>query len=89
VSRQVPTSWTCLVEYRQDVARQQLTRRIVSFRKIGDSYRRHEETHTQQLFPGSEIAGMLREFGFRVRLVRSYGDYPLPKRVVGIVARKL
>jgi hypothetical protein len=31
---------------------------------------------------------MLREIGFRVRLVRSYGAYPLPKRVVGLVARK-
>jgi SAM-dependent methyltransferase len=39
--------WTCLVECHQDVANQQLTRRIVSFRKVGDTYRRHEETHTQ------------------------------------------
>src|SRR5262249_13092662 len=38
--------WTCLVEYGHDVARQQLTRRIVSFRKVGDAYRRHEETNT-------------------------------------------
>src|SRR5437016_8095030 len=37
--------WTCLVEYRQDVAKQQLTRRIASFRKVGDGYRRHEEDH--------------------------------------------
>jgi hypothetical protein len=31
---------------------------------------------------------MLREIGFRVRLVRAYGDYPLFDKVVGIVARK-
>jgi SAM-dependent methyltransferase len=80
--------WTCLVEFHQDVARQRLTRRIVSFRRIGDIYRRHEETHTQQLYRGTAIAGMLRQIGFRVRLVRSYGEYPLAKRVVGIVARK-
>jgi SAM-dependent methyltransferase len=80
--------WTCLVEYRQDVARQQLTRRIVSFRKVGDSYRRHEETHTQQLYPGRSIADMLRKIGFRVRLVRSFGEFRLAERVVGIVARK-
>src|SRR5439155_10298492 len=47
--------WTCLVEYRQDVAKQQLTRRIVSFRKVGDGYRRHEETHTQQLYRRTTI----------------------------------
>jgi SAM-dependent methyltransferase len=80
--------WTCLVEVRQDVARQRLTRRIVSFRKVGDSYRRHEEAHTQQLYPGRGIADMLRTIGFRVRLVRSFGGFPLAERVVGIVARK-
>jgi SAM-dependent methyltransferase len=81
--------WTCLIEYRHDVAKRQLTRRIVSFRKVGDSHRRHEETHTQQLYRGSEIAEMLRETGFRVRSVRGYGEYPLPKRVVAFAARKL
>jgi SAM-dependent methyltransferase len=81
--------WACLVEYHQDVAKQQLTRRIVSFRKVGDAYRRHEETHTQQLYPGTKIAEMLRQIGFRVRLMRSYGDYPLSEGVVGVVARKL
>jgi SAM-dependent methyltransferase len=80
--------WTCLVEYRHDVAKQQLTRRIVSFRKFGGTYRWHEETHIQQLYPGTRIAEMLRSIGFRVRLLRKYGDYPLPKRVIGVVARK-
>jgi SAM-dependent methyltransferase len=80
--------WTCLVDCRQDVARQQLTRRIVSFRKVGENFRRHEETHTQQLYPGTKIAETLRGVGFRVRQVRSYGEYRLPARVVGLVARK-
>jgi len=80
--------WTCLVEYRQDVAKQKLIRRIVSFRKVGDPYRRHEEIHTQQLYSGTKIASMLRELGFRVKKVRSYGGFPLAERVVGIVARK-
>ena len=80
--------WSCLVEYRHDDAKQRLTRRIVSFRKVGDNYRRHEETHVQQLYQGTKIAEMLREIGFRVRLVRSYGKYRLPQGTVGIVARK-
>jgi SAM-dependent methyltransferase len=80
--------WTCLVEIRRDVAKQQLTRRIVSFRKVGDTYRRHEETHTQQLYPGTKVADMLRAVGFRVRQVRSYGNYALSPKVVALVARK-
>ena len=80
--------WACLVEYQQDVSKQQLTRRIVTFRKNSEVYRRHEETHRQQLYQGTSIAQMLRNIGFRVRLMRSYGDYPLPAGVVGVVARK-
>jgi hypothetical protein len=80
--------WTCLVEFRHDVARRQLTRRIVSFRKAGESYRRHEETHTQQLYPGTKVAEMLRAIGFRVRQSRSYGKHPLSPGVVALVARK-
>jgi SAM-dependent methyltransferase len=80
--------WTCLVELHQDVAKQRLTRRIVSFRKVGDTYRRHEESHTQQLYPGAKIAEMLRGIGFRVKQVRRFGEYCLSPAVVGFVARK-
>jgi SAM-dependent methyltransferase len=80
--------WCCLVEYQHKVAKQQLTRRIVTFRKVGDTYRRHEETHPQQLYPGTKIAEMLRRIGFRVRQVRTYGEYPLSPGVVAFVARK-
>jgi SAM-dependent methyltransferase len=80
--------WACLVEYHHDATKQQLVRRIVSFRKHGEAYRRREETHRQQLYEGTRIARLLRDIGFRVRLVRNYGEYLLPKRVVGVVARK-
>ena len=80
--------WACLVEFKQDVARQQLIRRIVSFRKDGGTYRRHEETHRQQLYPGTKIADMLREIGFRVRLRRHYGNHRLSPGVIALVARK-
>jgi SAM-dependent methyltransferase len=80
--------WACLVEYHRDFARQRLTRRIVSFRQVGDTYRREEETHIQQLYPGTKVAAMLREIGFRVRPVRRHGAYPLSPGVVGFVARK-
>jgi SAM-dependent methyltransferase len=80
--------WAVLVEYRHDVPKQQLTRRIVTFRKVGDGYRRHEELHRQQLYQGTNIARMLRKIGFRVRLMRNYGAYPLDEHVVAALARK-
>jgi SAM-dependent methyltransferase len=80
--------WACMVEYHHDVSTQLLIRRIVTFRRVGDAYRRHDETHRQQLYKGTSIAQMLRDIGFRVRLMRSYGEYPLPKKVVGLLARK-
>jgi SAM-dependent methyltransferase len=80
--------WTCLVELRSDDGNQRLTRRIVSFRQVGDSYRRHEEVHTQQLYRGTTIGTLLRTIGFRVSQVRSYGKHRLSPRVVGFVARK-
>jgi SAM-dependent methyltransferase len=80
--------WACLVEFQHDTARQRLTRRIVSFRKVVDTYRRHEETHAQQLYPGTQVAEMLRQIGFRVRTARRYGEYPLSPAVVALVARK-
>jgi SAM-dependent methyltransferase len=80
--------WTCLVEYNHDASEQVLTRRIVTYRKVGDAYRRHEETHRQQLYTGTSMAQVLREIGFRVRLVRRYGEYALLEGVVGFIARK-
>jgi SAM-dependent methyltransferase len=80
--------WTCLVYYEHNSDTQQLTRRIVTFRKTGNTYRRHEEAHRQRLYGGTTLAGILRDIGFRVRLVRSYGAYRLPDHRVGIVARR-
>ena len=80
--------WACLVEYQHDQIRQQLTRRIVTFRQIGDTYRRQEEIHRQQLFEEASIRQMLENIGFHVQVVRSYGAYPLGQGVVGFVARK-
>jgi hypothetical protein len=55
---------------------------------MGEFYRRHEETHIQQLYAAARIAEMLRALGFRVRQERSYGDYGLSPGIVAFVARK-
>jgi hypothetical protein len=65
-----------------------LTRRITTFRKVGRYYRRAEETHVQQLYQGSQLAGDLREIGFRVRTVRGYRGLRFLKAQVGLIARR-
>lgn len=80
--------WACLVEFEANDDEKSLTRHIVTFRKIGKLYRRHEEVHRLRLYRPAEVASMLRQVGFRVRTVRQYGDYPLLKKRVGFVARK-
>ena len=80
--------WTCLVEYQHDESNQQLVRRIVTFRKIGDAYRRREETHRQQLYEENSVVTMLANIGFQLRSLRSYGDYALADGVFGFLARR-
>lgn len=79
--------WMVVIEKREDHERQLLTRRIISFRRVGKTYRRSDETHRLRLYKAAAVAAELREAGFRVRTMRSYGAYPLPKAHVAFVAR--
>jgi hypothetical protein len=63
-------------------------RTITSFRKVGELYRRDDEVHDQRLYRASKIAGELRQTGFRVKTMRSYGDYDLPRAHAAFLARK-
>lgn len=80
--------WVVLVEKEEDRERGMLTRRITSFRKVGDLYRRADEVHRLRLYTSTAIAGELRRVGFRVRTMRSYGRYRLPRAHAAFVARK-
>jgi SAM-dependent methyltransferase len=80
--------WATLVNSEEDRQRRLLTRRITSFRKVGKLYRRSEEVHRLRLFVGADLAGRLREIGFRVRLLRSYGALRFPPGYVGLLACK-
>ncbi len=80
--------WACLTEFVQDEPRHRLTRHITTFRKVGQYFRRAEETHVQQLYRASQLAGDLRKIGFRVRQVRGYGDLRFAKAHAGLIARK-
>jgi len=93
VTRATPTrtfseggNWVVLVEKEED--RETLTRRIVTFRKAGECYRRTDEVHRLRLYGAVDIADKLRRAGFRDRVARGYGRYRLPKAHAAFVARK-
>ena len=78
--------WVVLVEKEED--RDTLTRRITTFRREGEHYRRSDEVHRQRLYRAPDIARYLRQVGFRVRTVRGYGRYRLRRAHAAFIARK-
>jgi SAM-dependent methyltransferase len=80
--------WAVLVTAEEDRQHGLLTRRITSFRRVGELYRRDEETHRLRLMRRSELAGQLRGTGFRVRILSGYGPSRFAPGHVGFLARK-
>jgi SAM-dependent methyltransferase len=81
--------WAILLEKSEDKKTNKLTRKMTIFRQVSNLYRRSEETHCVQLYKGAEIAKELREVGFRVRIIRRYGDLRFRKAHVGFMAIKV
>lgn len=65
-----------------------LTRRIVSFRRVGESYRRSEELHRLRLYEPADIVAALRKAGFQAQTSHRYGSYHLSKAHSAFIARK-
>lgn len=80
--------WLVLVEKKEDLQENILTRRIITFRKIGEYYRRDEEIHRQQLYSRNDIEAKLKEVGFKIETIENYGDYKLPIARVAFIASK-
>ncbi|MBD0261614.1 MAG: class I SAM-dependent methyltransferase [Tolypothrix sp. Co-bin9] len=80
--------WVVLVEKQENPEQETLTRRIISFRKVGEYYRRDDEVHHQRLYKATDIARELGQVGFQVQTMRSYGKYSLPKAHAAFIARK-
>ena len=80
--------WAVLVTNEEDRQRRLLTRRITSFRRVGDLYRRDQEVHRQRLLDRAELAAQLRAIGFRVRILGGYGTLRFGRGHVGFLARK-
>jgi len=81
--------WAVLSEREEDARRGIMERRIVSFRKVGEDYRRDDELHRVRLYPSEEIQDELGRASFEVATMRAYGDYPLGENHTAFVARKL
>ncbi len=80
--------WVVLVEREEDPFQEILTRRLVTFRKAGELYRRADETHHVRLYPDATIAAFLRRAGFKVQKMRGYGGQRLPEAHPVFVADK-
>jgi SAM-dependent methyltransferase len=75
--------WAVMMEVRESRSGRRLTRHITSFRRIGRTYRRSDETHRLRLHRRSKIAAELRRAGFRIRSLRGYGRRRFPPGVAG------
>jgi SAM-dependent methyltransferase len=71
--------WAILVETSEERRARELTRRMTTFRHVDRGWRRGETEHRQRLHAATTILGLLREAGFRARVLRSYepGGEPL------------
>jgi SAM-dependent methyltransferase len=78
--------WAVLSEKAE--GRGTMTRRIVSFRKVGEHYRRDGEVHRVRLYDPGEVEGSLGRTGFEVKTLGAYGDYPLGQNHAAFVARR-
>ena len=80
--------WIVLIEKEENSEQSTLTRRIITLRQVGDKYTRDDEVHHMHLYRSTDIAHKLRQVGFKVQTMRSYGEYKLPKAHAAFIARK-
>jgi SAM-dependent methyltransferase len=84
----VGEDWAVLSEREEDAGRGTMERRIVSFRRVGEHYRRTDEVHRVRLYDPEDLAAELGRAGFQVRTMRAYGDLQLERGHTAYAARK-
>jgi SAM-dependent methyltransferase len=80
--------WAALVTVEEDQQQGVLTRRITSFRQVGELYRRDHEVHRLRLLPRAQVETALAEIGFQVQTLGGYGPVQFPPGLVGFLARR-
>jgi hypothetical protein len=73
--------WAVLSESSEDQASRILVRKIQTFRRVGEFYRRESETHTIRLLETPALIKQLADCGFSVETATAYGSHKLiPRR---------
>ena len=72
----------------EDKRKRILTKRITTFRRVGELYRRDQEIHRQRLISRGEVVKQLRDIGFRVRILDGYGPLKFGPGHAGLMAQK-
>ncbi|MGF1470203.1 MAG: class I SAM-dependent methyltransferase [Rubrobacteraceae bacterium] len=80
--------WVVLMTAEENLQRRRLTRRITTFRKVSDLYRRDHEVHELNLLERPEIRHQLQDAGFQVRILDGYGPTGFAPGHAGFLARK-
>lgn len=80
--------WVVYAHSIEDREQATLSRRITTFTRDGDAWRRTDEEHRQRLFAGADVEQQLRDAGFVVRRRRGYGALAFAAGTNVFVARK-
>jgi len=80
--------WAVLTTTSSERRRSLLARRITSFRRVGDLYRRDDEVHRQRPLQVSVMNSYLRAAGFTVRNLSGYAEAGFLPGRAGFLARK-
>ncbi|MEJ2194879.1 MAG: class I SAM-dependent methyltransferase [Ignavibacteriaceae bacterium] len=73
---------------KENKSKKELERRIITFYKNKNGYKRNEEVHKIKLFRTAKIIRILQNIGFDTKFYRSYGNYKLRKNQTVIVSKK-
>lgn len=78
--------WAVLVDAEEEG--NALTRRITSFYRVNDLFKRDDEIHVLRLLDRDKVQDQLRSIGFTVTPLKAYGQFPMLPGLVAFEARK-
>jgi SAM-dependent methyltransferase len=84
----IETDWAVLADSAIEERTGLLVRSIISFRRIGTRYRRHDEVHRLSLIDPAATLATLRAIGFKAERIPAYGSVSLPPGVAAFLCRK-
>ena len=80
--------WVVLAEATEDAAARRLTRRILGFRRAGETWRRSDELHVQHLYDRTELLAAVHGAGFDAEPLGGWGAAALRDGAFAIAARR-